>query len=161
MTDTTPDRFQLTSPAFADGSAIPERYSCKGDDISPQLSWTDPPVGTVSFALVMDDPDAVPVAGKIWDHWTLWGLSADARSLPEAVPTDETVADGATQGVNSFGRIGYGGPCPPGGQTHEYVFVLYALDRDIEPGGRTKADVLAALEGHVLAQSTLKGTFRS
>jgi Raf kinase inhibitor-like YbhB/YbcL family protein len=160
-TDATPARFEITSPAFGDGATIPERYSCKGDDVSPELRWNDPPAGTVSFALVMDDPDAVPVAGKVWDHWVLWGLPGDARSLPAAVPDDEALAEGATQGRNSFGRIGYGGPCPPGGQTHEYVFVLYALDGEVEPGGRAKIDLLTAMDGHILAEATLRGTFGS
>ena len=157
-TDITPAPFELTSPAYGDGATIPDRYSCRGDDVSPGLEWTDPPEGTVSFALVMDDPDAVPVAGKVWDHWVLWGLPGDARSLPEALPTETTVA-GGTQGENSFGRIGYGGPCPPAGQTHEYVMVLYALDEEVEPTGAAKVDLLAAVEGHILAEAALTGTF--
>lgn len=157
-TDTTPAPFELTSPAYADGATIPDRYSCRGDDVSPALAWTDPPEGTVSFALVMDDPDAVPVAGYVWDHWVLWGLPGDTRSLAEALPTEANVA-GGTQGENSFGRIGYGGPCPPAGQTHQYVMVLYALDAAIDPAGATKPDLLAATEGHVLATATLTGTF--
>lgn len=156
--DPTP-AFTLTSAAFADGAAVPDRHTCRGDDVSPPLAWSDPPAGTVSFAVVMDDPDAVPVAGFVWDHWVLHGLPPDSRSLPEAVPTTPTIDGGGTQGENSFGRTGYGGPCPPPGQTHTYAFTVFALDVDPDPAGPTKADLLAAIDGHVLAEATLAGTF--
>lgn len=161
-TMTVPERtttFTLTSDAFSEGAAIPDRHSCRGDDVSPPLAWSDPPAGTMSFAVVMDDPDAVPVAGFVWDHWVLWGLPAAARSLPEAVPAEPAIAGGGTQGENSFGRIGYGGPCPPPGQTHAYVFTVFALDAEVEPAGGTKADVLAAVDGHILAEASLTATF--
>jgi hypothetical protein len=151
--------FELTSPAFTAGATIPDRYSCDGEDISPELAWTDPPEGTATLALLMDDPDAVPVAGKVWDHWVVWGLPGEARALPEAVPVDEVVVGGGTQGLNSFGLIGYGGPCPPADQTHEYVFVLYAIDIEVDPAGPTKQGVLDAMEGHILAEAVLTGSF--
>ncbi|HKJ39982.1 MAG TPA: YbhB/YbcL family Raf kinase inhibitor-like protein, partial [Anaerolineales bacterium] len=116
----------LTSTAFAQGQAIPEKYTCVGDaasslkDVSPPLTWGEPPADTQSFALIMDDPDA-PIG--TWDHWILFNIPASTRNLPESMP----VNSGFPGGNNSWGRTGYGGPCPPSG-THRYFFRLYALD---------------------------------
>ncbi len=147
---------QLTSSAFENGKPIPVKYSCKGEDVSPPLAWGEPPAQTQSFALVMDDPDA-PVG--VWDHWVLYNIPASARSLPEALPDDERLSDGSLHGKNSWGRLGYGGPCPPSG-THRYFFKLYALDTtlDLNPGA-TKSQLLKAMQGHILAQGELMGTF--
>lgn len=148
---------ELKSSAFGYGQPIPVRYTCDGKDISPPLEWTDPPTGTQSFALIMDDPDA-PIG--VWDHWVLFNLPAEIRSLPEAVPPDADLAQGGRHGRNSWKRLGYGGPCPPGG-THRYFFRLYALDTALNlPAGATKKDVLRAMEGHILAQAELMGTYR-
>jgi Raf kinase inhibitor-like YbhB/YbcL family protein len=148
--------FQLTSTAFATGQPIPARYSCLGQDVSPPLAWTDPPQGTQSFALIADDPDA-PVG--TWVHWVLYNLPADSLGLPEDVPSEDTLADGSRHGQNSWGRVGYGGPCPPSG-THRYFFGLYALDTQLDlPVGKDKKQLLKAMEGHVLAQAELMGTF--
>ena len=147
---------QLTSNAFAQGQPIPKKYSCKGEDVSPALAWTDPPAGTQSFALIMDDPDA-PVG--TWDHWILFDIPASARGLPHSFPADKTLPDGSISGKNSWGKTGYGGPCPPSG-THRYYFKLYALDTILSlQSGASKAQVLDAMKGHVLAQAELMGTF--
>lgn len=150
--------FELRSPAFPPGGEIPVKYTCDGPDLSPPLRWTDPPAGTKSFALVVDDPDAP--AGT-WVHWVLYGLPASLRELPEGVPARETVTGIGTQGVNDFRKVGYGGPCPPRGPAHRYVFRLYALNVEPAlPARRTKADLLKAIDGHVLAQAELTGRYR-
>ena len=149
---------ELTSSAFAEGTEMPRKYTCDGEDISPPLSWTAPPQGTASLVLICDDPDA---PGRVWVHWVLYGLRPDARGLPEGVPRDEVIEGGAKQGHNDFRRIGYGGPCPPPGSTHRYVFKLYAVDIDLALGsGATKAEVLQAIEGHVLAEAQLMGRYK-
>jgi len=146
----------LTSPAFAQGKPIPSKYTCDGADVSPPLSWTGVPAKARSLALVMDDPDA-PVG--VWDHWILFNIPANAPGLPEGVLRSATLADGARQGNNSWPRIGYGGPCPPSG-THRYFFRLYALDAMLDLAtGATKAQLEAAMKGHVLAQAALMGTY--
>jgi len=147
---------ELNSNAFAHEGAIPERYSCKGEDISPALSWGEPPAGTQSFALIMDDPDA-PVG--TWDHWLLFNIPSSVRGLPESIGSNATLPDGIMSGNNSWGRTGYGGPCPPSG-THRYFFKLYALDETlaISPSA-TKGELEKAMVGHILAQGELMGTF--
>ena len=148
--------FELTSFAFAAGESIPPKYTCDGQDISPPLEWSAPPAGIQSFALICDDPDA-PVG--TWIHWVLFNLPAEARALPEAVPADADLADGGRHGENSWRRLGYGGPCPPGG-THRYFFKLYALDTVLDlDAGAGKKQVLRAMEGHILAQAELMGTY--
>jgi hypothetical protein len=148
--------FELTSSAFGAGETIPQKYTCDGDDISPPLAWGDPPAGTRSFALISDDPDA-PVG--TWVHWVLYNLPADARALPEAVPADADLADGSQHGNSSWRRPGYGGPCPPSG-THRYFFKLYALDTVLDlKSGASKEELLKAMEGHVLAEAELMGTY--
>ncbi|MCX2727915.1 YbhB/YbcL family Raf kinase inhibitor-like protein [Thermomicrobium sp. 4228-Ro] len=139
------------------GGTIPAEYTCDGADGSPPLSWSDPPVGTTAFVLVVEDPDA---PGGIFTHWLLYDLPAATRSLPPAVPPDGTLNSGARQGRNDFGTLGYRGPCPPPGRPHRYVFRLYALDRPTGlPPGAWRNDVLRALEGHVLAIGELVGTY--
>jgi len=149
---------QLTSDAFASGQSIPVKYSCKGKDISPALAWDEPPEGTQSFALIVDDPDA-PIG--TWVHWVLFNIPANTRGLQEDLPiTGKNVDPNAIYvGKNSSGNIGYNGPCPPSG-THRYFFKLYALDTTISllPGA-TKEQVLKEMQGHILAQGELMGTF--
>jgi Raf kinase inhibitor-like YbhB/YbcL family protein len=145
--------FEITSTAFKQEEPIPPMYSCKGEDISPPLAWGDPPEGTQSFALIMDDPDA---PGGTWDHWIVYNLPGDVRELPEGMERGDL---GTTFGANSWGRVDYGGPCPPSG-THRYFFKLYALDTNLELGqGASKNQLQAAMEGHILAESELMGTF--
>ena len=147
----------LISTAFANGAAIPKRYTCDADDLSPALQWTGAPTETQSLALIGDDPDAP--AGT-WTHWLIWNIPQGARQLPEAVPKTETLENGATQGLNDFKRIGYGGPCPPPGRPHRYLFKLYALNArlDLRPGA-SRADLEQALKAHILAQAELMGTY--
>ena len=149
--------FSITNTAFPNGGNIPRKFTCDGADASPELSWTAPPSGTQSFALIADDPDA-PVGN--WTHWVLYDLPAGTASLPEDVPKSEELPNGARQGRNDFRRIGYGGPCPPPGKPHRYFFKLYALNSklNLKPGS-TKADVEKAIEGHILAKGELMGKY--
>ena len=147
----------LTSSAFSPGGTIPRKHTCDGPDVSPALNWTDPPAGTQSWALIMDDPDA-PVG--TWVHWVLYDLPAAARALPENMPKQEQLPDGSRQGRNDFRRTGYGGPCPPAGPAHRYFFKLYALDAKLGlRAGATKADVERAMQGHILGQAELMGRY--
>ena len=148
---------KITSLAFDEGDMIPKQYTCDGADISPPLSWSGMPEGTKSLALIADDPDA---PSKTWVHWVLFNLPPDTAGLPEKVPSDDTLSNGARHGKTDFGRLGYGGPCPPGG-THRYFFKLYALDAilDLEVGV-TKAELLKAMEGNVLAEGQLMGKYK-
>jgi Raf kinase inhibitor-like YbhB/YbcL family protein len=147
---------QLESPAFAANGLIPAQYTCDGENVSPPLRWNTPPAATKSFALISDDPDA---PRGTFVHWVLYNLPPDARALLEGVPTEAILANGAIQGKSDFGKIGYGGPCPPGG-THRYFFKLYALDRQLslEPGA-TKDQLLAAMDGYVVAMGELIGRY--
>lgn len=146
----------LRSTAFDDGESIPIEHSCDGDDVSPPLAWEGAPEGTEGFVLIVDDPDA-PMGA--WVHWVVYDLPPGTRELGEAVPPRTILAAGGTHGENSWGKIGYGGPCPPGG-THRYVFKLYALDArlGLDPGSGKRA-VVRAMEDHVLEEARLTGTF--
>jgi len=145
--------FELKSAAFSAEGDIPKKFTCDGPDVSPALSWSEPPTGTQTISLIMDDPDA---PAGIWVHWVLYELPASIRELPENLPKDRELKNGARQGQNDFRRIGYGGPCPPPGRPHRYFFKLYALDAKTNLGaGATKADVERAMKGHILAQAEL------
>lgn len=149
---------KLTSPAFAEGQPIPAKYTGDGPDVSPPLQWSGVPAGAKSLALICDDPDA-PVG--TWVHWVLYGLPASATELPENVPPQETLPSGARQGVNDFGRVGYGGPAPPPGKPHRYYFKLYALDTELNLKPKaTKQELLRAMQGHILAEGQLMGTYQ-
>ena len=127
---------QITSPDFSEGGMIPERYTCDGTDVSPVLKWTEIPDGTRSLALICDDPDA-PMG--TWVHWVLFNIPSNEAGLPGAVEPEASLSNGALHGTNDFRRLGYGGPCPPGG-THRYYFKLYALDTSLGlEGGATRA----------------------
>ena len=148
---------QLTSNSFSPNDTIPKKFTCDGPDVSPHLAWNAPPAGTQSFALIADDPDA-PVG--TWVHWVLYDLPGTARELAEGVPKQEELASGGRQGKNDFGKIGYGGPCPPAGKPHRYFFKLHALDAKLNlKAGATKADVERAIKGHVVAQGELIGKY--
>lgn len=156
VTQEVPMVLTLTSAAFATGQPIPATYSCKGKGISPALTWSGTPAGAKSFALIMDDPDA-PMGTYV--HWVIFNVPASRTGLPEAVPGDAKLADGSIQGANSSGRTGYTGPCPPSGR-HRYFFKLYALDADLSlASGASKDQLLKAMQGHILAQGELMGTF--
>jgi Raf kinase inhibitor-like YbhB/YbcL family protein len=140
---------RLISSAFEPGAGIPKRFTCDGLDISPPLELQGIPDGTVSLVLVMDDPDA---PGGTWDHWI-------AYDIPVTTEIPEGVTELGRAGRNSWGRTGYGGPCPPGG-THRYVFAVHALDTTLSlPAGAEKGRVLEAIEGHVLAEALLMGRY--
>lgn len=148
---------KIETTAFSAGQSIPQQFTCQGQDRSPALSWSGAPQNTKTFALITDDPDA---PSGTWVHWVIFNLPVSATSLPEAVPASDTAA-GGTQGRNDFGKIGYGGPCPPPGKPHRYFFKLYALDTTLNLNvGAKKQDVERAMQGHILAQAELMGTYQ-
>ena len=152
--------FSLTSEAFTDGESIPARFTCDGDDVSPALSWQGGPDGAQSFALIMDDPDA---PGGTYTHWVIFNIRSQVNALPEGIEKTERPAnaEGGVQGKNDFGDDGYGGPCPPGGNAHHYNFRLYALDGRLElDPGASKDEVLKAMEGRILGETALTGTYK-
>src|SRR2546422_11619541 len=142
---------KLSSTAFEPGASVPKKFTCDGADVSPALAWSDAPAGTQSFALIADDPDA-PVG--TWVHWVLYDLPGAARDLPEGVATQEQLANGARQGRNDFGKIGYGGPSPPPGSAHRCFFKLYALDAklNLKPGAPKSAGQ-RAMKGPIPVQA--------
>ena len=149
--------FTLTSPDFMHGQMMPVRFSCDGEDSSPALRWDDPPAGTKSFVLIMEDPDAP--AGT-WVHWLLYNIPPKKTSLEPAVPSEERLPDGSLQGRNSWYQIRYGGPCPPSG-VHRYFFRLYALDNVLSlEAGADKPTLVQAMQNHILAQAELMGLFQ-
>jgi Raf kinase inhibitor-like YbhB/YbcL family protein len=149
--------FELKSSAFQETSEIPKKFTCDGSDVSPPLTWSEPPQGTRSFVLIMDDPDAP--AGT-WVHWVMYDIRPSLQRLPEAVPKEADIKDGGRQGLNDFSRIGYGGPCPPPGKPHRYFFRLYALDQELDlTGDATKADVERAIKGHIVGEAELMGRY--
>jgi Raf kinase inhibitor-like YbhB/YbcL family protein len=146
---------EVTSPSFTHEGAIPLEFTCDGADVSPALSWTAGPEGTQSYALIMDDPDA---PRGTWVHWVVWNIPQP--SLVDAIPAREALDDGTMQGMNSWPKRGYGGPCPPSG-THRYYFKVYALDATLDlPASTNKEALLKAMEGHILAQGELMGTYQ-
>jgi len=153
-TSSNPITMNLSSPAFENAGNIPSKYTCDGDNISPELNWSEVPEGTESFVLIHDDPDAVPVAGYVWDHWILYNIPANTSSIPENSSVGQ-------QGMTSFGKTGYGGPCPPDSSgKHKYFFKLYALDSSLDlPAEPDKSQIEEAMEGHILAQAELTGNY--
>jgi Raf kinase inhibitor-like YbhB/YbcL family protein len=148
---------KITSSAFVEGGLIPSKYTCDGSNISPPLQWDSVPEGTKSIALISDDPDAP--AGT-WVHWVIYSMPAETKELEENIPPDKVLPNGARQGTNDFGKIGYGSPCPPSG-THRYFFKVYALDTELDLApGATKRDLLNAMEGHILGQGQLIGIYK-
>jgi Raf kinase inhibitor-like YbhB/YbcL family protein len=141
---------QVKSPAFENGGTIPARFTCDGSDISPPLEISDLPAATATLTLVMDDPDA---PGGTFDHWLVWNIPPSTARVAEGVEPD------GVAGRTDFGRLGYGGPCPPGG-THRYVFTVYALDMILDlPEGASKSDLEVAMGGHILARAQLTGRY--
>jgi Raf kinase inhibitor-like YbhB/YbcL family protein len=157
-----PSKFKLMSSAFSDGGQIPNNISCADPNAaSPALSWSNPPAGAMSFALVMHDTDAAPQKGTMdVTHWILWNIPASSTSVTANVKVDSS-PEGIAQGKNVRGVNGYQPPCPPPGATpHHYVFELYALDTKVDlPAGSTRADMLKAMDGHVIGKATTAGTF--
>ena len=152
---------QIRSSAFAHGEAIPREHTCDGADRSPPLEWSGVPAGAKSLALIVDDPDAPdPAAPKMtYVHWVLYDIPPTATGLPGAPGNAPQLPPGTREGTNDWKRTGYGGPCPPIGR-HRYFFKLYALDTALgDLGAATKPELEAALEGHVIEQATLMGTY--
>jgi Raf kinase inhibitor-like YbhB/YbcL family protein len=152
------ETISLKSSAFSAGSAIPVQYTCDGADISPDLIWSGVPGEADSLVLIMDDPDA---PRGTFTHWIVYNIPPERSQLPQDVPDSDTLSDGSRQGINGFGKTGYGGPCPPKGSQHRYVFRLYAVDTVLDPSGQVDRPVLEnALAGHVIAQGELPGTYQ-
>jgi Raf kinase inhibitor-like YbhB/YbcL family protein len=148
----------ISSSAFTNGGTIAKKFTCDGADVSPPLTWTDPPAGTKAFALLVDDPDA-PVGN--WNHWVIWNLPANLRSLPEGVSKTTHLPDGSEQGQNDFHKPGYNGPCPPAGKPHRYFFKLFALDTKVSLKSEAgKPELEAAMKGHTQATAELMGTYK-
>jgi Raf kinase inhibitor-like YbhB/YbcL family protein len=148
---------KITSTAFKEGEMIPSKYTCDGENISPQIAWTNFPDKTKSFVLISDDPNA-PMG--TWVHWVVYNIPANVSELKEKFPKDAKSDDGTMQGTTDFKRIGYGGPCPPSG-THRYYFKIYALDTilKVKPG-LTKNEILNEMQGHILAEGQLMGKYK-
>lgn len=148
----------ISSPSFQNGGPIPQKFTCDGADVSPALTWDDPPAGTKTFALLVDDPDA-PVGN--WNHWAIWNLPANLHSLPEGVRKNTHLPDGSQQGQNDFHKPGYNGPCPPAGKPHRYFFKLFALDTKVSLQSEDgKPELESAMKGHTLATAELMGTYK-
>ena len=142
---------KITSPVFGHNQKIPSKYTCDGENLSPPLEISGVPEGAKSMVLIMDDPDATH---GLWVHWVLWNISPDTKEIPE-----NSVPAGAAEGMTSFGKPGYGGPCPPSG-THHYYFKLYALDTILDLNKSSeKQELESAIEGHVLGQAELVGLY--
>lgn len=151
-------QLDVSSPAFSPGKPIPKEYTCDGADRSPALRWEGVPAGAQSLAILMQDPDA---PGGTFTHWILVNLPASLNEIPGGLPAEENVLDGALQGKNDFGRLGYGGPCPPAGKAHHYIFTVYALDQMLSLDKAPSRDpFLQAIQGHVLAAGQLTGTYQ-
>ncbi|WP_342823029.1 YbhB/YbcL family Raf kinase inhibitor-like protein [Candidatus Lucifugimonas marina] len=148
---------EISSVAFEDGSAIPVEFTCDGENTSPPLRWSDVPAGTRSIAIVVDDPDA---SSGIFRHWSVFNIPSGTRSIAANQPATQSLKDSRRQAKNDFGNVGYGGPCPPTGQEHEYVFFIYALSEQLElEGGVSPNDVSAALRGKVVGTGSFSGMY--
>ncbi|MEH2309071.1 YbhB/YbcL family Raf kinase inhibitor-like protein [Nostoc sp.] len=155
---TTERKSMKLESVFESNSQIPAKYTCDGADISPTLSWDEPPKETQSLALIVDDPDAPRYT---FVHWVLYDIPPTVRQLPEHITATKTLPSAGVQGKNDFGKLGYGGPCPPS-STHRYFFKLYALDKNLGlPPGATKEQILQAMKGHILATAELIGRYQS
>jgi Raf kinase inhibitor-like YbhB/YbcL family protein len=147
----------VSSTAFADSATIPKQYTCEGMDMSPPLAWSGVPSAAKTVAMILDDPDA-PMG--TWTHWIIWNIPASTTSLSEGMPKDATVSGGIRQGRNSWPKTGYGGPCPPPGKPHHYYFTVYTLDTTLSlPDSTNRAQLEAAMKGHILAQGQLLGMY--
>jgi Raf kinase inhibitor-like YbhB/YbcL family protein len=150
-------KMKMTSKSFKEGEMIPGKYTCDDADISPHLEWSLVPEGTKTFAIICDDPDA-PMG--TWVHWIIFNIPGNVRAFLENIHPIEVLPEGTKQGKNDFGRIGYGGPCPPSG-IHRYYFKIYALDVELDlKAGIRKTELLSAMDGHILAEGQLMGRYK-
>ncbi len=157
-TSTMETTMAISSVAFKNGTPIAQRFTCQGDNISPALAWGGAPEDTKSFALICEDPDA---PGGTFYHWVIYDIPAGERGLAENIAQRDPLPNGTRQGVNSFKQLGYGGPCPPAGNAHHYHFRLFALDTEINIPGETTHDKLeSAMQGHILAEGEIMGTYQ-
>ncbi len=154
-------QFLLSTSAYSDGGEVPVKYTCfsKADPVSPAIQWSNPPKGTVAFAVLFHDLDNAPNKGMFdVTHWIVWNIPGTATSLPEGVAAGTQMADGTTQGKNVRGANAYRGPCPPPGKPHHYIFELYALDSKLDAGpDASRADVMKAMDGHVIGKAAYAG----
>lgn len=147
----------LQSPDFENGQPLKATFTCDGDDMSPELLWLNPPENTESFALIMDDPDA---PAGVWTHWVVYDIPASANTFAAGMPRTQAIENGAKQGINDFGKIGYNGPCPPPGPEHHYSFRLYALDAVLNlPPGKSKRELEEVMQDHIIVYTELIGTY--
>lgn len=150
--------FEITSRSFENGASIPVEYTCDGDDTSPHILWDDAPKDTVTFALIMEDPDA---PGGTFTHWIVYNIPSDVNGFDPVVPIVKNLDNGAIHGKNDFGKYGYRGPCPPKGEEHAYHFKLFALNRKLAPESAAKRDSFyEAIKGSILAEAEYVGKFR-
>lgn len=161
-TSTSPDvqagaSMNLSSTSFSNGASIPPRYTCDGTNTSPALDWSGAPAATKSFALILHDPDA-PVD---FTHWLAYKIPSNIQQLAEGASNQGSMPAGSAEGMNGFGRTGYGGPCPPHGKPHHYVLLFYALNADLSlPAGATREQLEAAMRSHIVATGRLTGTYQ-
>jgi Raf kinase inhibitor-like YbhB/YbcL family protein len=154
----SPMSLTISSPSFSNGGKIDKKFTCEGADVSPRLQWGEPPSGTKSFALLVDDPDAP--AGN-WNHWTAWNIPSASHGLEEGISKKPRLPDGTQQGTNDFKKIGYNGPCPPAGKPHRYFFKLFALDKNLAlKSDAGKPELESAMKGHILAEGEWMGQYQ-
>jgi Raf kinase inhibitor-like YbhB/YbcL family protein len=154
---TTKTDLKLATSAFTFGEKIPKQYTADGKNISPSLSWQEPPKGTKSFVIIVDDPDA---PAGVWTHWIVYNIPPDTTSLKEGISRDKKLPDGSLQGKNSGGHIGYDGPAPPKGKTHRYFFNIFALNTVLKaPPGANKKTIESLMERHVIGEGQMMGTY--
>lgn len=152
------DDLRIFSSSFDDGEIIPDKFTCNGENVSPEISWEGLPEGVKSLVLICDDPDA-PSGDFV--HWIIFNMPPELNGLPEAIEAKDIINIGALQGITSYGRRGYNGPCPPPGSSHHYHFKLYALDEMLETEVAVdKNDLLGKMENHILAKGEIVGLFR-
>jgi Raf kinase inhibitor-like YbhB/YbcL family protein len=149
-------KMEIRAEAFASGASIPEKYTCSGENLSPALTMSGVPPAAKALVLIVDDPDAP--SGRFF-HWVVYNLPPSATHIEAGIKQSTTMPGGGVQGRNDFGRIGYGGPCPPPGSPHHYRFRVFALNAQVSPGTDTGAAIEQAMQGHVLASSEIVGTF--
>ncbi|MFC1877221.1 YbhB/YbcL family Raf kinase inhibitor-like protein [Thermodesulfobacteriota bacterium] len=151
---------KLLSTEFNDGDGVPTKFTCEGDDVSPPLKWTNPPLDTKSFAIILEDPEDATAPGGVFTHWTIFNIPSDTMELAENFSAKGKVPKGAKEGKNDFEKIGYGGPCPDGSGKHKYRFTIYSLDQKLSLGsGISKTKLLESIQGHIIDQAELRGIY--